>query len=65
MRNVYYTTHWKLYNTEYDKIETAALPKKKKSTTIISGVPLDIGSINEITLDEQYDDGAGVGFKKK
>ena len=65
MRNVYYTTHWKLYNTEYDKpkIETA-VPKKKKSTTIISGVPLDIGSISEITLDPQYDDGAGVGFKK-
>ena len=72
MRNVYYTTHWKLYNTEYDKIETAALPKKKKSTTIISGVPLDIGSVpldigsvSEITLDPQYDDGAGVGFRKK
>ena len=65
MRNVYYTTYWKLYNTEYDKpkIETA-VPKKKKSTTIIRGVPLDIGSISEITLDPQYDDGAGVGFKK-
>jgi hypothetical protein len=64
MRNVYYTTYWKLYNTEYDKPKIETAVPKKKSTTIISGVPLDIGSVSEITLDP-VDDGAGVGFRKK